>query len=127
MATVHLRAAAAVCLALDGETKPLLGRARRDVAALERERLPWSLALAKLIRAAIQNRSGDSAACANLLADASDELDRAAMPAYAAAARFWRTRLQNDSPGQNAAIEELQAMGVRNPERMAAMLVPGFE
>ena len=127
VATTHLRGVAAVCLAAGADLKPMLRRAERDAAALERERLPWSSAMAKLNRAAVKNKSGDPVAARDLLSQASDELDRATMPAYAAAARFWRGKLQGGTAEQNKAIDELHSMGALNPQRMAAMLVPGFE
>ncbi len=127
VAALHLRASVGIALAGGDKGDRAARQVRRDAAALERERLPWSRALAKLIHAAIKKQSGDEAGCRSLLGAASDELDRATMPAFAAAARFWRTKLSNDQSEQKKACEELRLLGAANPEQIAAMLAPGFE
>ena len=103
------------------------GLPARHAAKLERERSPWATSFADLIRAAILFRDGQSASSAAMLASCSDSFNRAGMPAYAAAARYWRGLLLHDGEAREEAEGFLRTCGAAVPDRLAAALIPGFD
>jgi len=132
--SLHHRARAALALAADGSTgvpqrRELLRRAERDARRMERENIPWSIALAALLRAGIAARRGAGEESLKLLEGAEQRLAAADMALYAMAARHTRGRLIGRERGRelSASAEEwMRGQEIRNPERMAAMLAPGF-
>jgi hypothetical protein len=126
----HLRARAAVGIAATAtDPKPFIRAAERDCRRLEREKIPWPVAIALLVRAGIAAVRGDWLRAATLLSDAAQRHDALDMPLEAAAARRCLGKLRGDEEGQ-ALIEqadgEFRKRGIVNPARMAAMLAPGF-
>jgi hypothetical protein len=126
----HVRALAAVAVAATGSApRPFLRAAERDCGRLEREKNPWPVAIALLVRAGIAVLRGDRLGAAALLRDAAQRHDALDMPMEAAAAR---RRLGDFLGGEEgrALIEqadtELRTRGIVNPARMTAMLAPGF-
>jgi serine/threonine protein kinase len=111
------------------QRKELLKSAERDAAQLERERMPWSDPLAKLVRAGTAASVGDSAGAQRLLRAARAELDAAGMALYAASARYREGELLGGDAGQELteqASSWLANATVQNPARMIALLAPGF-
>ncbi|HEY5920125.1 MAG TPA: protein kinase [Kofleriaceae bacterium] len=112
----HFRACARVAV---GDAAAALDDARR----LEREGVRWARALALLVRASIEHADGAVAT----LRKAISELDACELGLYADAAR---RRLAVAEAGNSAsptvrdADVALTARGIRNPERMTAMLAP---
>jgi hypothetical protein len=107
----------------------MLRSARRDIRRIERRRLPWSDPLARLLRAGIASLAGQTEEALRLLADAEAGLTSADMLLYSAAARRRRGQLLGGEQGKalvQAADEWMAAQDIRNPARLAAMLVPGF-
>jgi hypothetical protein len=107
---------------------PLLRAAERDARALERERLPWADALARLVRAGVARQRGGKDAAA-LLRDGAQRCEATAMRLYAAAARRYLGHELGGAEGQALAADAeawMAGQQVRNPGRMAALLVPGF-
>jgi serine/threonine protein kinase len=124
---VHLRARCALAAAEGPEAKMLLRSAARDARALRRERVPWATALAKLIEAGLACARGESRAAA-LFGEAGDLLQGVDMCLYAAAARRRQGELMGGTEGKETkdrAESWMAGQGIRNPERMTALLAPG--
>jgi hypothetical protein len=134
----HLRARTALAAA---ETAPgsrgffdlrerMLRAAARAAGKVERQHMPWSDPLARLIRAGIAELRGRREQALALLADAEECLVAADMRMYSAAARRQRGQLLGGAEGQalvEAADASMKEQDVREPDRIAAMLVPGFK
>jgi hypothetical protein len=133
---VHARARAALAAAEAappggrfGPRARLLRWAARDARKIERRRMPWSDPLAKLIHAGIaaQNRQGEQTLA--LLAAAEKEFTAADMELYAAAARRRKGELVGGEVGRglvSAACASMTGQDIHDPDRVAAMLAPGF-
>lgn len=130
----HLRARAALRAALGGDERGrrwwerrawLLLAATWDAARLEREEAEWARPLALAIRAGVAATRGRVGEASARLEEAARLFDGLEMALYAAAARYQRGAL----PGGEAARREGDAWmrdhGVVDPEKLAAMLVPG--
>jgi hypothetical protein len=115
----HLRGRAALMAAV-GPDAALLRRAVLDDAnRLDKEQMRWASALGNLLRAGLAAKEGDRAGADALLGLAIDELEALDMHLYAQAARRAR--------GETAAVDAwMRRQNMRNPERMAQLLVPGF-
>jgi hypothetical protein len=127
---MHLRARAALgAAAAGGDRAALLRTARTLAAAMKREKMPWSDALATLVLAGVASSSGDAERARTLLEVAERSLDACDMRLFAAAARRRRGQLIGGDEGA-AAIGRADAAMVREtvarPARFAAMLAPGF-
>jgi tetratricopeptide (TPR) repeat protein len=95
---------------------------------IEAERTPWGNPLAALVRAGVAATEGDHARALVLVSDAQRHLAAADMALHAAAAGHRRGLLLGGDEGRavRAAAEAwMAAQSIRNPDRMAAMLVPG--
>jgi hypothetical protein len=122
---LHLRARAA----LAAESASLLHAAERDARRLRRERIAWAEALAQLVRAGVAMRRRDAGGARQLLADAAGRLEAAGLCLHAAAARRRLGELVSGSEGRRL-VEQADAwmkgQNIRRPDRMAALLAPGF-
>jgi tetratricopeptide (TPR) repeat protein len=132
----HLRARAAIQAARaagagDGSRRrELLAGAARDAAKIAGEKMPWSTPLARLVEAGISRARGEDDRSAELLRDAAGGLDAAGMALYATAARMRLGRLVGGDEGRalvDAAAAWMERERVRRPDRMIAMLAPGFD
>src|SRR5262249_50333182 len=130
---VSARARCALALAAtlsDGsERRGLLGAAARDARALEREGLAFTVPYALLLRAGLAAATGDDARARALLGGAGPGFDGVDMKLHAAAARLQGGLLVGGDEGRAraaAARAWLAEQSIKRPERMAAMLVPGF-
>lgn len=101
-------------------------KAERDARQLDRAAAPWASALASLIRAGVRARNGQRDAAALRLREAIRQLDACEMPILEAAARDRLGRLTSDPKLVAEAAEAMIGEGIRDPERFAAMLVPGI-
>jgi tetratricopeptide (TPR) repeat protein len=132
--SLHHRARAALALASSPSTSrrdrlQLLHLVERDAHSMTRQGVPWSTALATLLRAGISCTQGVSEQTAQLLNTAEDQLDACDMALYAAAALRSRGKLLGGEQGRalSAQAEKwMQDQEILNPERMIAMLAPGF-
>jgi tRNA A-37 threonylcarbamoyl transferase component Bud32 len=126
----ELRARCALAAAVQSpEPEPLLREADRDAGRLERERRPWAMAHARLLRAGAAAARGDRVGAARLLAEAARAFEAADMALYAAVARHRLGELVGGAGGQElvAAAEEWMAgQQIRDPGRATAVLAPGF-
>jgi serine/threonine protein kinase/tetratricopeptide (TPR) repeat protein len=131
LATHQLDALAALYLLERGlgDRDALLRRASARAAAMTREGERSFQALATLVRAGVALRSGPRDEAIGCLGDAIHELETAGMMGYATAARDRAARLRDDA-STAADIDQAAAFfrseGVVAPDRMIAMLVPGF-
>ncbi len=106
-----------------------LSEARRQARRLERERMPWTAALASIVRAALAHVEGDRPGTLAALRAAIGEANEANIALHAAAARHELGLLTGGDEGDalvREAEEEMKARGVVAPSRYAAMLVPGL-
>ncbi len=129
--TLFVRGRSAVA-SLEGIGEP--ERGERLAAAhgaqdrLQRERMPWTDALAAMLAASVAGSSGDAAAAESALRRAIALADAVEMALHAAAARRCLGSLLGGEAG-NALVKEaeetMKTRGVRVPARYAQMLVPG--
>jgi hypothetical protein len=125
----YLRARVALA-SLDTATNPRtrLDEAARFARALERERMPWTDLLAKIIWASIRLSEGDRATAVGHLRSAIELADDTGMAMHAAAARYQLGTVLGDVEGRKfveAAEDWMRGQDIRVPARFAAMLVPG--
>jgi len=126
----HLHGCSALAAAAaDSKMTFLLKTAERDARQLESEKLPWATAFASLLRAATAVRRGDSKGAVSLLTKAEDQLQALDMRLWAAAAHRRLGALLDGEKGMSLMKEADEAMfarSIRNPGRMAGLLIPGF-
>jgi eukaryotic-like serine/threonine-protein kinase len=124
---LHARSALAAA-ASDPDPRPLLSIAERDGRRIEREKVLYGVALAKLIEAGVASFNQESKVAIELLASAEAGFEFAHMALYAAAARRRRGEMVGGKQGR-ILIEEADAwmaeQKIKNSERMTAMLAPG--
>ncbi|MFI5302808.1 MAG: hypothetical protein ACHREM_32365, partial [Polyangiales bacterium] len=125
----HLRARAAIAAALQDKDVSMLARAEAEVRRLRRDGLDWSRAFAELVAAAIAAQRGDRAQAEMLLRASIDAFTRIEMQLFAAAARARLGAIVGGAAGETMVAESeraFRAQGVARPERMIAMMAPGF-
>jgi hypothetical protein len=127
---LHLRARAALAAApAAAEPASLLHAAERDARLLRRERIAWAEALAQLVRAGVATGRHDARGARQLLEDAAGLLDAAGLCLHAAAARHRLGEQIGGSEGHRL-VEQAEAwmkgQNVRRPDRITALLAPGF-
>jgi hypothetical protein len=125
----HAGRCAVAMAAVSADPRPLLRQAEKSARRLDRQHLPWTNALARMIRAGAASVAGDAVRAERLLADAAGRFDLADMSLYAASARRHLGQLRGGDEGR-ALIEQADAwmrtQSIVNPGRMASCLVPGF-
>lgn len=128
----HLRGRARLVLALAAagdERKQLLALVADDARAVAKEKMPWSTPLGLLLEAAVAALGGHTDVARARLVDAIRGLDETDQALYGAAARYRLGALDGGEKGQAMvanATAWLAGQGVKRPDRMFAMLVPGF-
>jgi hypothetical protein len=127
----HMNASTALAVIphQSADAKSLLALARNEAEALAREGVAWPKGLAWLIFAGIAASEGKDADATEMLDRAIAALDAHEMALYAAAARYRKGQLSPGESGRemlNATIAWMEAHGVKRPDRMVDLLVPGF-
>jgi hypothetical protein len=127
---MFLRARAALSCAAQGiDVRAMLDDAERTARDLEKQRMSWTAPMVHLVRGArAALRREDDAARTHLDA-ASRGFEAADMLVLAAAAKRRRGQMTGGGEGTTlvqAADAVLSARGVVNPERLTAMLAPGY-
>jgi hypothetical protein len=125
---LQMRAYAAV-VAAESPDSDLLKLAQRDAGALAREGMEWATAFAATIQAAVSAARGKTEEAVKLLRSAQAHFEAAEMPLFAAAcSRHVGTILRGDQGDDmiRQADGTLAVQNIRDPERFADMLVPGF-
>src|SRR4029453_15754644 len=101
---LQLRARLALASAVrssGGPNQDRLRDAARDARLIERERTPWGLALARLVRAGIAATGSEPEEAERLLKQTEEELEGLDMALYAAAARRRRGELLGGEEGRS--------------------------
>ena len=115
--------------AISADPGPLLRAAEKQRRRLDSQKLPWTTALARLIRAGVASVRGDARTAERLLTEAAEQLASADMELFAASARRQLGRLREGDEGREL-IEQADAwmrgQSIVNPKRMASCLAPGF-
>jgi len=128
--TAYVQACGAIA-SIDAEPATRTARvseARHLARQLERTPAAWSKALASLVRAAAANAAGDRAEAIDALREALARCEGAGMRLHSwAARRRLGSRLGGDEGAALVAQAEeaMSAEGVRNPDRMAGIHLPG--
>jgi hypothetical protein len=128
-AFLRARCALAMAAANGGEARRLRAVAAADVRRLTRENMPWSNALALLVRATLARQDDDAESAAALLAEAIDAFTGVDMHLYAAVARRRLGAIVGGQRGrtlQHDASAWMAAQDIRNPAAMAQLIAPGF-
>jgi hypothetical protein len=124
------RAALLVARTADGGVRRrLLAQVDADARAIAKEKMPWATALAHLLAAGAAAVAGDTERARGRLIEAVAGLDAAGLALYGAAARARLGGLDDSDTGKAMvanAMAWLTRQNVRRPERMIAMLAPGF-
>ncbi len=122
------RLGAAAVMGATSERETLLAGAAAHAREMEREKTAWGAPLALLVHAGVAATRGDGGAALGRLARAESGLRAAKMALHLAAARRRQGELIGGDGGR-ALVEESNAwmtgQGIRNPDRMSAMLAPG--
>jgi hypothetical protein len=124
----HVRARAAL-MAAESDRKHL-ALARRDARRIHREHMPWSDPLATLLDAGIAARAGQRDVALELLVRAETAFTAVDMHLYGQVARRRRGQLLGGTQSAELVRDTEAAMiavGIRNPERVAALFAPGFD
>jgi serine/threonine protein kinase len=127
----HLRARAALASLGHGLNDALLIRsAERDAKKILREPTSWSRPLARLIRAGVAVARDQEAQAVDQLETSIRELDAGETALFSAAAKRRLGELLQGDEGASLLVEGTSFMtdeGVQSPDRMTAMLAPGFD
>ena len=124
-----MRARCALAAAETTGDDALLRAAERGARAMVRERMPYSTAQGRLLRAGIASARDNRDHAVPLLREAIIGFDAADMALYSAASRRCLGRVLGGDEGRalvRAADEWMTSETVKNPEKMTAMLAPGF-
>ncbi len=107
----------------------LLKSVELDVRTIERERMPWSNAGARLLRAGMARVRGDLTETIRLLEEAETGFRATDMVLHAASAQYRRGQLLGGAQGREliqAASETMTSQEVRNPTRTLLVFTPGL-
>jgi hypothetical protein len=134
IATYHQRARAALAAARalpagSSERRRLIADARHAAARMAKERMAWSDPLAHLVRAGVARLEGDDERTPAALESAIRGFEATDMALYAQVARYRQGELLGGDAGRDLlgrATASMRTAGVARPERIAAMLGPGF-
>ncbi len=124
-----LRARCALAAAMEvapedaGRRTWLLGQAESGASALERAGSGWPKALAGLLRAGVASVGGRRGSALAHLETAAAGFEAGDMPVHAAIARWRHGRLFTGAAADDERL--LERLGIRNPERLAAVFSPG--
>lgn len=128
---LHLRGSAALATeaALREGRGRYLAKAQKVVRALRRERVNWADGYAAALSAGLAAAQGDRPRASALLDQAANEFAGAGMALTEASARWQRgalTEKAGDVADAQAAAQVMEELGVVDPSRISAMLVPIF-
>ncbi len=112
------------------DPKRLLRQAEDYARRLDRERLPWTAAVARLIRAGAASVRRDPDGAVRFLTVAAEGFEASGMELFAAATRRQLGRLLGGDEGRTLIARAdtwMAGQAIRSPHRMTACLAPGFE
>ena len=116
--------------ATSADPRWLLRQAAASARRLERERLPWTDALARLIRAGAASVRRDPDRAVRFLTAAAEGFEASGLELFAAATRRQLGRLLGGDAGRTLIARAdtwMAGQAIRRPDRMTACLAPGFE
>lgn len=122
------RAALAAAAGAGGQRSAMLRAAAADARRIRKEKAPWGEAMALLVLAGVAAGRDAEEECVSYLVQAEAAFKGAGMRLHAAAAsrRLAKRRQGAEAEERLAATTEIMsAEGIRNPDRMTAMLAPG--
>ncbi len=127
----HLRACAGLAMAAasDFDPTPYLRQVDRDATRMERERIPWATALARLIRAGAAVRRGDRAAAKGWLRAAETSFERSEMALHLAVTRRRYGELIGGQEGARMIARSdawMRRQRIAVPDRIADVIAPGI-
>jgi len=125
----HRGRCAVAMAAVSHDSNPLLRQAENAAQRLERQQLPWTGALAQLIKAGVASVRGNAGRAERLLADATQRFESADMGLFAASAQRQLGRLRGGDEGRELIARAdawMRGEAIVNPSRMADCLAPGF-
>jgi hypothetical protein len=99
---------------------------RRQLRAMQRERVAWAAALADSLECGLDYLDGRPAEAARRLSAAEAALRAAGMDLHAAACRSQIGRLRGDNEAIAEAHNWIAGQGIVDPDHIAHCLVPGF-
>ncbi|HJQ38386.1 MAG TPA: hypothetical protein VKB93_14710, partial [Thermoanaerobaculia bacterium] len=120
---LHLRGRTALAAAQGGGDRALIDLAESDAKAIEKEWVAWALPFAMSLRAGAASLRGKKDVASQLLEQAAREFEKNEMMLYAHAARMRRAHLTDAG---DPSREWMQKQGVKKPERLLDVLLPGF-
>ena len=127
---MQLAGRSALAASRSGGNRPsLLAEAASVAARIERERVPWGTPLAELLRAGIASTRGDRDGAITVLDRAVRGFHAADMALHDAVARRLLGDLLGGDDGAamtRKATSWMEAQGIVKPERITALLAPGF-
>jgi len=128
---LHLRARSALAAAQGrrGEWAQQVESAARDGRRIAAERMAWTRPLADLVLAGVQGIRGDEAGAALLMERAMSGFEAAGLVAFVMAAKRRLGALRGGEVGANLVADAdgwFRSEGVAKPDRITAMLAPGF-
>ncbi|MEM7582491.1 MAG: AAA family ATPase [Acidobacteriota bacterium] len=128
---LQARARVALANAAQGyETRSLLRIVKRYARRIARTEMPWAEPMSALLLAGAARVQGEHRDSRRLLRSAEQGFEAAEMKLYAAVARRRLGELSTGGPGDEM-IEQadtwMGSQGIVRPDRMTAMLAPGFE
>jgi hypothetical protein len=125
----HGGRAALAAAAASSEPAPLLRHAEYYAKRLERERVAWADATARLIRAGVASVRGDTEVATRTLRESLALCEAAEIGLFAAAVRRRLGGLLGGDEGRSLVEQAdawMRAQTIRDPARMASCLAPGF-
>ncbi|MBK7994228.1 MAG: protein kinase [Blastocatellia bacterium] len=125
---LHLHARVLVALATidNANSKSHLAVAEQKAKQLEQEKMPYSIAFALPIRAAIAYQNKDKQEASYFLSQAKDLFELLEMALHKAAITYQLGKISNNIDLILSAEEWMKAQKIKNPAKIANMLVPGF-
>lgn len=126
----HLRGRCALAAAMDtSNPETYLKLAEKDARRVSKEKDPWAIALATLLRGSISHLKGHREESVALFKTAAEALEENDMTLYAAAARRRQGEAMQNLEG-DAIFKKAEAwmrhQNIENPARMSHMLAPCF-
>ncbi|EMI52889.1 serine/threonine protein kinase [Rhodopirellula sallentina SM41] len=107
----------------------LLRDAKKCLRKMERKKIPYSVAMAAPLRAALSHIDGDRSRAISQLREATELLESMSMNLFASAARFRYGQLLGDGGGeihQTEAVDWMKSVGVQDPLAMITAYTPAF-
>src|SRR5262249_28784943 len=130
VSALHLKARTSLAVAeASREPDALLDTAARAARELEAEEVAWAEPLSATVRAGIATIRGDMDGANTWLGKARSGFTAAHMELFAAAAKRRAGELSRDDKGEALVMEAdrwMKEVGVVRPDRITAMLAPGF-